>query len=33
MPKKGEFSLLEKVDTEEDWLKLADKEVRKMNFI
>ena len=27
MPKKGEFSLLEKIDTEEDWLNLANKEV------
>ena len=29
MPKKGEFSLLEKIDTEEDWLNLANKEVGK----
>ena len=41
MPKKGEFSLLEKIDTEEDWLNLANKEVGqnviffplKMDFI
>ena len=27
MPKKGEFSLIERIDTEEDWLNLANKEV------